>query len=298
MKSTVKHVALAATLSVAAAGFGSAPMSTADAQDVTPASGAAPVHGAAAADSHGAAPVAEFATAAPAGAHGGASWGYQGANGPDAWAQISFDYAACGAGVTQSPIDIAASDGASVHAIDFDYNITPLTIVNNGHTVQVNYAAGSSVEIAGKHYDLLQFHFHTPSEHAIDGGRAAMEAHFVHKADDGELAVIGVMIENGDSNLALEEIWQHMPMQASADIPVPQVLLNARDLLPKGDGYFRYMGSLTTPPCTEGVNWYVMQQPISVGTEQLAKFASAVGSNARPLQAQHNRLVLSPIAAN
>ncbi len=230
-----------------------------------------------------------------AGGHGASIWSYAGKKGPSNWAKLSRDFRLCGRGTTQSPIDISAISGASVEPIEFDYNLTPLEILHNGHTVQVNYQPGSGITVGGERYELLQFHFHSPSEHSIAGRQAVMEVHFVHQSADGELAVVGVMMEAGEENMALREPWAIMPKKAGKPRLEARVLINARDLLPSDTGYYRYMGSLTTPPCSEGVNWYVLTQPISVGMEQVRRFAAAVGGNNRPIQAVNNRLVLAPM---
>ena len=148
------------------------------------------------------------------GAHGTSLWGYNGKIGPTRWAKLSKDFRLCGNGETQSPIDISGFTGASVEPIEFDYHLTPLEIVHNGHTVQVNYQPGSGITVGGKRYELLQFHFHTPSEHSVAGQQASMEVHFVHKSADGELAVVGVLMEAGADNLALREPWAIMPKRA------------------------------------------------------------------------------------
>ncbi len=226
----------------------------------------------------------------------GVRWGYEGKTGPSRWAKLSKDYRLCGIGETQSPIDIAQISGASVEPIVFDYNLTPLEIVHNGHTVQVNYQPGSGITAGGKRYELLQFHFHSPSEHSVAGRPAAMEVHFVHQSADGELAVVGALIEVGEENMALREPWAIMPKKAGKPRLEERVLINGRDLLPHDTGYYRYMGSLTTPPCSEGVNWYLLTEPISASIEQVRKFAAAVDANNRPTQAINNRLVLAPLA--
>ncbi len=243
-------------------------------------------------------------TAAKSGGHGGAAakaeqsggghWDYGDQVGPDNWGQISPDYLLCEAGTMQSPIDIADGFGATGEPIELDYRLTPLSIVHNGHTVQVDYAHGSGITVAGKRYELLQFHFHSPNERAVGHSQAAMEMHLVHKAADGQLAVVGIMMEGGSENLALREVWNDMPEAAGPVQVADDVLINARDLLPADTGYYRYMGSLTTPPCSEGVNWFVLTQPIQVGMAQVARFVDAVGFNARPVQSVNHRLVLAP----
>ncbi len=161
--------------------------------------------------------------------------------------------------------------------------------------MQVNYGPGSGITVEGKRYELLQFHFHAPSEHVVAGRQFAMEVHFVHQRADGELAVVGALMQVGADNMALREPWAIMPKKACKPRREDRVLINARDLLPRDTGYYRYMGSLTTPPCSEGVNWYVLAQPISVGMEQVRKLIAAVGANNRPTQPVSNRLVLAPM---
>jgi carbonic anhydrase len=230
-----------------------------------------------------------------AGGHG-IKWGYEGKTGPNRWAKLSKDFRLCGRGMTQSPIDISEISGTSAEPIAFDYNLTPVEIVHNGHTVQINYQPGSGITVGGKRYELLQFHFHSPSEHSVAGRQTAMEVHFVHQSADGELAVVGALIEVGEENMALREPWAIMPKKAGKPRLEERILINARDLLPRDKGYYRYMGSLTTPPCSEGVNWYLFTHPISASIEQVAKFAAAVDANNRPTQALNNRLVLAPMA--
>jgi len=236
--------------------------------------------------------------AKPAAAHGGGHWGYGGDGGPAHWGALKQDYHVCGDGRMQSPIDIAGGFKGAGDRIKFDYNQTPLSIVHNGHTVQANYAPGSGITVSGKRYELLQFHFHTPSEHAVGHKRTAMEVHFVHKSADGQLAVVGAMMRIGAENRALRKLWSNMPMKAGPAHKMAGVRINGLDLLPKNRSYHRYMGSLTTPPCSEGVNWFVLKQPLQVGAGQVDKFTTAVSVNARPLQALNNRLVLTPTAKN
>ncbi len=233
-------------------------------------------------------------------AHGGASWTYSGSNGPDSWGSVSAKFAACGDGMTQSPINLTAAHAAGMSAgnIDFAYQPTQLRIVNNGHTVQVNYSGGSTMTVEGETFDLLQFHFHAPSEHAIDGKLADMEMHMVHRNAAGELGVVGVLMNIGAENLALGEIWQHMPREATPERLKDRNIVNARDFLPHNANYYRYMGSLTTPPCSEGVNWFVMADPIEVSREQVEQFAGVFGATNRPVQEVNNRLVLAPHATN
>ena len=210
-------------------------------------------------------------------------WGYEGEGGPEHWADLDADYAAC-TGVEQSPIDITNAASEDLMDIVFNYSETAVNILNNGHTIQVNYDEGSSIEIDGKTYDLKQFHFHTPSEHALDGELAAGEMHLVHQSEDGSYAVVGVMIMDGAENPAFINVWDNFPDHVTEAEMVDGVTVNASDLLPETRTYFNYSGSFTTPPCTEGVNWLVLTTPIEMSADQIAAFSSIVGDNNRPTQ--------------
>ena len=230
----------------------------------------------------------------------GATWAYSGENSPSNWASVSEKYVACGEGTAQSPINLTAEHaaGSSAGNIDFSYKPTPLRILNNGHTIELKYNEGSSMTVEGATFDLLQFHFHSPSEHAVNGKLADLELHMVHRNGKGELGVVGVLMNIGEENLALGEIWQNMPKGTSPERLVERDIINARDFLPHNTNYYRYMGSLTTPPCSEGVNWFVMSDPIEVSREQVEAFAKVIGPNNRPLQNVNNRLVLAPASVN
>lgn len=220
-------------------------------------------------------------------------WSYGGADGPDHWGALSDAFAACAHGAMQSPIDLNAGFTVETISHAFNYKPSPLNIVHNGHTVQANYAPGSSMTVQGKVYDLLQFHFHAPSEHAIGGRRSPMEVHLVHKSADGELAVLGIMMNAGAANQALAGAWSKMPMHETAAASHDGVVVDAAALLPETGRYYHYKGSLTTPPCSEGVRWFVLQTPITVSAEQIAMFEQAAAPNARPLQPINKRLVVA-----
>ena len=227
--------------------------------------------------------------------HAAAHWSYDGAEGPEHWGDLSPDYTACKAGRMQSPIDIAAdATGLSVgiSGNDYAYQETPLSILHNGHTVQLNYAPGSSMSVEGEKYDLLQFHFHAPSEHTVGGKHYPMEAHFVHQDSHGGLAVIGVMIEEGAANAALADAWAHLPAHETAAQMVADVSVNASAVLPADGRYYHYKGSLTTPPCSEGVRWFVLSEPISMSAAQIKKFEDTAAPNARPVQPLNARLLI------
>lgn len=216
-------------------------------------------------------------------------WEYEGEHGPGHWGEMKADYHTCGVGTVQSPIDIKGAKPAQLPAIQFDYKDSPLKIVNNGHTIQVNYAEGSSITVDGKQYKLLQFHFHTPSEEATNGKRHAMVAHFVHKSDDGKLAVIGVLLDRGTDNSAFGAAMSRMPTEAGEERSYSNVSINAAGMMPANKGYYSFEGSLTTPPCSEGVKWMVMKEPVNVSAKQVAAFSKLYKMNARPLQAANGR---------
>ena len=189
----------------------------------------------------------------------------------------------------QSPVDLANAENADVADLVVDYKAAPLVIVNNGHAIQVDCANGSSITVGEERYDLQQFHFHGPSEHTVNGKYAPMEAHFVHKNSLGQLAVIGVLIEEGPEHTELTEIWNEMPKSKGPARTVASVQVDPAALLPKDRISFRYSGSLTTPPCFEDVRWIVMQAPIRVSKEQVTAFRKVIGRNNRPVQPLHGR---------
>ncbi len=225
---------------------------------------------------------------APESAH--AHWSYEGATGPRHWGSLSPDYALCASGTSQSPIDIRDTTSVDLQNLELHYVSVPVEIVNNGHTVQVNYAPGSHLDVDGVRYDLLQFHFHAPSEHTIAGKHASAEMHLVHKSATGALAVVGVLIEEGEHNAHFDAIWNNLPAQAG---PAKRfdVQINAADLLPADARTYRYLGSLTTPPGTEGVRWHLMVEPVRMSKAQIAAFTRVYRGNNRPTQPLHGRAV-------
>jgi carbonic anhydrase len=217
-------------------------------------------------------------------------WSYEGATGPAHWASLSPEFTLCSTGQQQSPVDIAQPAGADLPNLEFHYAPTKVDIVNNGHTIQVNYAAGSWMQVNGTRYDLLQFHFHAPSEHTVAGRHAAAEMHLVHKSAAGALAVVGVLLEEGETNSRFDPVWSHLPAKAG---PAQQfdVQIDADDLLPQDQRTYRYLGSLTTPPGTEGVSWFLMQEPVRLSKAQIAAFTHIYSRNNRPTQPLHGRIV-------
>lgn len=220
-------------------------------------------------------------------------WDYEGEGAPENWGRIKGEFRTCRMGQYQSPINIQTQESADLPPLDIKYAPAPLTILNNGHTVQVNYPQGSTMTVDGKVYELLQFHFHTPSEYQIDGKTYDMEVHFVHKRSDGALGVLGIMIEPGEQNTEAQKIWDHLPMQKADATTHGAVTIDASKFLPEDQSYFRLMGSLTTPPCTEGVNWHVLKTPIQFSSDQIQKFKQAFPMNARPIQPANNRLIIA-----
>ena len=218
-------------------------------------------------------------------------WSYQGAEGPSHWGNLADAFGTCTFGTSQSPIDIPGSIAPHATDIQFHYQPSALNILNNGHTLQVNYAPGSYIVLEGQQYQLLQFHFHTPSEHEIGSQSFPMEGHLVHKNSHDELAVVGVFIEEGHANPFFQNLVPNLPHQANVEEAVHGTSINIQEMLPANTSVYTYSGSLTTPPCSENVKWNVMSDPIQVSAQQIAAFASIMGHNNRPLQALHGRAV-------
>ncbi len=220
------------------------------------------------------------------------SWGYQPENGPDVWERLSPTYRLCGVGKHQSPIDIVNPTPAKLPAITFNYQSVSLNIHNTGNTIEVAYPKGSWIEVDGTKYHLLQFHFHAPSEHTVAGNPYDMEMHLVHESEDGTLAVIGGLIKSGSVNTAFSSFWHHLPSTDGESKQIESVVLNASDLLPSTTHTYRYDGSLTTPPCSEGVKWFVLTTPIEMSQTQIAAFKAIMDGNNRPVQPLNGRELL------
>jgi carbonic anhydrase len=219
-------------------------------------------------------------------------WGYQGKNGPQNWGKLDPKYGNCSAGHSQSPINITGAKKSDLPALVFDYNAVPLNIINNGHTIQVNYAPGSSLKVGDKTYTLQQFHFHHPSEEHVNGHGYDMVAHLVHADAEGHLAVVAVLLQTGDANSFISTVWKNIPKEEEKPFDVPGVTLNVKDLLPDDHGYYTFTGSLTTPPCSEGVTWFVLKHPVSLSASQLAEFAKLYPRDARPIEPRNGREIL------
>ena len=218
-------------------------------------------------------------------------WGYAGEAGPEHWGEIDPQFEKCKTGKNQSPIDITSAKPEKLASIQFDYKAAPIGIINNGHTIQVNVPKGSSITVNGKQYELLQFHFHSPSEHKMSGKSGDMELHLVHKNKEGELAVIGVFMNAGKENALVKAVWDNLPAEVGKEKSVGQLTINPADFLPAKKTYANYPGSLTTPPCSEGVNWMVMKESIEVSKAQAEKFTAIFPMTARPVQPLHERTI-------
>lgn len=221
-------------------------------------------------------------------------WGYAGLGAPENWAKIRPDYALCATGKRQSPIDIRGGIRVDLEPIRFDYRPTHFRIVDTGHTVQVEVGEGSSITVMGRNYPLVHIHFHRPGEERIDGKAFDMSAHLVHQDYDGSTAVIAVPLERGSEHPLIQTLWNHMPLEVGMEVMPPGVVIDPIKLLPERREYFTYMGSLTTPPCTENVLWMVFKQPVQVSPAQIGIFARLYPSNARPIQPTHDRLIKGP----
>jgi carbonic anhydrase len=217
-------------------------------------------------------------------------WDYDGEFGPENWGKINPAWAQCGKGSRQSPIDIRDGMKVNLDEIDFDYRPSTFTEIDNGHTVQVNVAGGNFINVGPERFELVQFHFHRPSEERINGKGTEMVIHLVHRGAKGKLAVVAVLLERGKGNDAIQTIWNNIPLE-KGQLGAPGLELDALELLPNRREYYTYMGSLTTPPCTENVLWMVMKQPMTASPAQMALFSRLYPLNARPLQESDGRMV-------
>ncbi|HZZ93771.1 MAG TPA: carbonic anhydrase family protein [Usitatibacter sp.] len=224
-----------------------------------------------------------------------AHWSYDSHHGPRQWGDMKEDFATCKVGHEQSPIDIHVKQAkaAPLEAIRFDYKPAPLKIIDNGHTVQVNYAPGSSITINGSRYELVQFHFHKPSEEKIDGKADAMVVHLVHRNAEGKLAVVAVLVDAGREDALIKTLWANVPKEKEKEASPAGVMIDASSLLPASRAYYTFNGSLTTPPCSEGVTWFVLKTPLKASKGQIAEFGKLYPANARPVQPLNGRVVQS-----
>jgi carbonic anhydrase len=217
-------------------------------------------------------------------------WAYAGDTGPESWGRLKPEFQTCMLGKRQSPIDIRDGIPVQLDPIQFDYRPSGFRVIDNGHTVQVNVEPGNSITVGGRRFDLLQFHFHRPSEERINGRQFDMVAHLVHKDLDGRLAVVAVLMDQGKAHPLVQQVWNNLPLEKNQE-QMAQTNMDLNQLLPEHRQYYTYMGSLTTPPCSEGVLWMVMKQPASMSRDQVAVFSKLYPMNARPIQSVAGRLI-------
>jgi carbonic anhydrase len=225
---------------------------------------------------------------------GSVHWSYEGEEGPTHWGELADEYQMCSGGANQSPIDLVADVHSDLPKLQFDYYSSNVDEINNGHTIQQNIKPGSFLRIPerGKTFELKQFHFHSPSEHTVDGKSYAMEMHFVHTDDEGHLLVLSVLMDEGDEHPVLSKLWAFMPRN-EGDTSQQPLGIEETDLLPPTDEYFTYGGSLTTPPCSEGVKWIVLKRTVEASADQIAVFKNRVGqATNRPIQPLNARFIL------
>lgn len=217
-------------------------------------------------------------------------WDYEGEFGPENWGKINPAWSQCSTGKRQSPIDIRDGMKVDLAEIDFNYGPSSFTEIDNGHTVQVNVGSGNFMTVGPETYELVQFHFHRPSEERINGKGTEMVVHLVHRGAGGKLAVVAVLLERGKANEAIQTVWNNIPLE-KGQLGAPGLEIDPLELLPNQREYYTYMGSLTTPPCTENVLWMVMKQPMTASPAQMALFSRLYPLNARPVQASEGRMV-------
>jgi carbonic anhydrase len=246
------------------------------------------------------------AVLAPASAHAQwkTRWNYEGPTGAKYWSQLDPDYAICNVGKEQSPIDIQSAEKAELPALRFDSKSAPLKYLqNNGYTIRVNYhdapGVGNFLIVGDNRYQLTQFHFHRPSEEFVRGRSYDMVAHLMYKSSDGKVAGVAVLLTAGRANATIQQIWDHMPKTEGKVLPdfshaeeeIPGVEIDPAGLLPRDTAYYTYMGSVTAPPCTEGVTWFVLKAPVEISAEQIDAFAKLYQHDVRPLQPLNGRVV-------
>jgi carbonic anhydrase len=234
-----------------------------------------------------------FGVAAMAAAQTTAHWDYEGKAGALVWGKLDPAYTVCLQGHEQSPIDIRGAHlNKALQPIEFHYIAGPVKLENDGHTIAAHVNPGSYIVVGGVRYDLVEFDFHHPSEETVKGKLTDMDIHLTHKSADGKLAVVAVrLVEDiGSPNAVLATLWPHLPTAAGATEKVTD-MVNPGGLLPADRGYWTYTGSLSTPPCTEGVRWFVFEQELTLSRDQLRAFAAIFKVNTRPLQDPHGRRI-------
>ncbi len=229
-------------------------------------------------------------------------WGYEASEGPTRWGSLSPKWEICGSGKMQSPIDIEKTARTDLPELRAEFKPAAVKIIhhehtadviNTGHSIQVNYTEGDTLKVGDEQFQLLQYHFHSPSEHTVGGKRFPIEMHLVHKTADGKLAVVGVFIEAGQHNPAFDPVWSNLPKSKSVEHHLEHVTVDVNRLLPARRTTYRYDGSLTTPPCFEGVKWIVMTEPVQLSALQIGTFQNVMRGNNRPVQPLNGRKVVT-----
>lgn len=224
-------------------------------------------------------------------AHHGAHWSYEGDEGPGHWGELTPEYTMCQTGQAQSPINLTVTKHHTDRILEIDYKASPLDEVNNGHTIKFDYAPGSHLTVDGTRYELLQFHFHAPSEHTIGGEHRPIEFHLVHRSAEGKLAVIGMMVVEGEENPAYTDLVDNLTYEHGTQKHTKEVTLDMNAMLPNTEKFYHYTGSLTTPPCSEKVEWFILKEPVRFSKTQIAAFEKAYFHNNRPVCPINNRIV-------
>jgi carbonic anhydrase len=224
--------------------------------------------------------------------HAQHTWDYSDAHGPSHWGDLGPEFAQCKMGHHQSPVDISNPRKAVLPPIQFHYRSSPLHIIDNGHTIQINYAPGSFMLVGEKKYELRQFHFHRPSEEKINGKRFDMTVHLVHMDEDGKLAVVAVLLQEGNDNALVRELWTDLPHEKEKEELFEKVQIDISQMLPSDRSYYTFSGSLTTPPCSEDVTWFVLKHPVTISAAEISQFSQLYRDDARPTQPLYDRVVL------
>ena len=217
-------------------------------------------------------------------------WSYEGETGPANWGRINPGWTKCGSGTRQSPIDLRDGMKVDLDQIGFDYKPSSFNVIDNGHTVQVTLGAGNYITVQNRMYELVQFHFHRPSEERINGKGFEMVVHLVHKDVEGKFAVVSLLLERGKPQNTIQTVWNNLPLEKH-ELVAPAILLDPGEMLPQRREYFTYMGSLTEPPCSEGVLWLVIKEPVQASAAQMALFSRLYPLNARPIQPTSGRII-------
>jgi len=219
-------------------------------------------------------------------------WDYGEQLGPSHWGDLKPEFAPCKAGHRQSPIDIRDPQKADLPPLQLDYKPSGLHIIDNGHTIMVNYRPGSFMSVGGKKYALQQFHFHRPSEEKINGKNFDMTVHLVHADENGKVAVVAVLLQQGEENTLVRELWKDLPKEKDKEELLDQIQIDVSQILPSTRGYYTFSGSLTTPPCSEDVTWYVLRKPVTVSAAEIEQFSRLYRNDARPTQPLYGRVVM------